>query len=97
MQRRTIQLPALVATVLTALLCASPSWAEPADATMAVGLRIVAAVEPLARPDRSDTAHATDGRLAVHRTPEGPHGPGPRAHLERVQDAAGRHIEVVTY
>ena len=94
MQRRAIQLSVVFVAVFAV---AMPSRAEQADATMGVGLRIVAS-------ERTNTGTNPAG----NRNQAGAEGPivlahgqvvahGKRARIERVHDHVGRPIDVVTY
>ncbi|OHE84942.1 MAG: hypothetical protein A2579_02580 [Lysobacterales bacterium RIFOXYD1_FULL_69_11] len=79
------------------LAVAIPVRAEQADATMGVGLRIVASDRTTTgrdpdgnrnRPGAKDTVDLAHGQVVVH---------GERARIERAHDRAGRPIDVVTY
>ena len=94
MQRRAIQLSAVL---VAALAVATPARAEQADATMGVGLRIVASERTTAGPDATgnrnqpgadDSAVLAHGQVLAH---------GERARIERAHDHAGQPIDVVTY
>ena len=94
MQRRAIHLSAVL---VVALAVATPARAEQADATMGVGLRIVASERTTAGPDAAgnrnqpgadDSAVLAHGQVLAH---------GERARIERAHDHAGQPIDVVTY
>ena len=94
MQRRAIQL----SVVFVALFAvAMPSRAEQADATMGVGLRIVASERTTADPDAAGNRNqpgADNGVVLAHAQVV---AHGKRVRIERVHDHVGRPIDVVTY
>ena len=94
MQRRAIQLSVVFVAVFAV---AMPSRAEQADATMGVGLRIVASERTTADPDAAGNRNqpgADNGVVLAHGQVV---AHGKRARIERAHDPAGRPIDVVTY
>ena len=94
MQRRAIQLSVVFVAVFAV---AMPSRAEQADATMGVGLRIVASERTTADPDAAGNRNqpgADNGVVLAHGQVV---AHGKRARIERVHDQVGRPIDVVTY
>ena len=94
MQRRAIQLSVVFVAVFAV---AMPSRAEQADATMGVGLRIVASERTTVGPDAAGNRNqpgADDGAVLAHGQVL---AHGERARIERAHDHAGQPIDVVTY
>ena len=94
MQRRAIQLSVVFVAVFAV---AMPSRAEQADATMGVGLRIVASERTTADPDAAGNRNqpgADNGVVLAHGQVV---AHGKRVRIERVHDHVGRPIDVVTY
>lgn len=94
MQRRAIQLSVVFVAVFAV---AMPSRAEQADATMGVGLRIVASERTTADPDAAGNRNqpgADNGVVLAHAQVV---AHGKRVRIERVHDHVGRPIDVVTY
>ena len=94
MQRRAIQLSVVF---VPALAVATPALAEQIDATMGVGLRIVASERTTADPDAAGNRNqpgADNGVVLAHGQVV---AHGERARIERAHDQVGRPIDVVTY